>query len=281
MKPFLAAVLLACMPSFALAQFGPYDPDPVFPVFTGLWWNPSESGWGLNTTHQGEILFATLFTYAPDGRPMWLVASRLDATSETRFTGVLYRTTGPPFHRLPWSDIGVTEVGTMTLSYFGADDALLTYTVDGVTVQKAVERQAFAAPIPLCVAVAGSRAAEENYQDLWWNPAESGWGINLTHQGSKIFATLFTYGEAERGMWFVASDLALQSDGSFSGPLYATTGPAYDASPWLPIGFAQVGAMTLRFSDGQRGILTYDVGGTTVVKAIERQVFDAITSACR
>ena len=39
-------------------------------------------------------------------------------------------------------------------------------------------------------------ARATNYQDLWWNPAESGWGVNFTHQGDIIFATWFTYDAA-------------------------------------------------------------------------------------
>ena len=31
--------------------------------YTGMWWNPDESGWGINVVHQGDIVFATLFTY--------------------------------------------------------------------------------------------------------------------------------------------------------------------------------------------------------------------------
>jgi hypothetical protein len=30
--------------------------------------------------------------------------------------------------------------------------------------------------------------------DLWWNPAESGWGIQFVHTGSAIFATMYVYG---------------------------------------------------------------------------------------
>ena len=44
-----------------------------------------------------------------------------------------------------------------------------------------------------------SMAAVPNYQGLWYNaPAESesGWGINLAHQGDVIFATWFTYDAA-------------------------------------------------------------------------------------
>src|SRR5512137_1221642 len=43
-----------------------------------------------------------------------------------------------------------------------------------------------------------------NYQGLWWNSppqSESGWGINVAHQGDKIFATWFTYDTAGDGWW--------------------------------------------------------------------------------
>src|SRR5690606_32175309 len=43
---------------------------------TGLYYNPSESGWGINVSQQGDIAFATLFTYDTDGAPLWLVMSR-------------------------------------------------------------------------------------------------------------------------------------------------------------------------------------------------------------
>ena len=281
----LIAVFFTCWACLAVAQYGPEYPEPEDDerIYTALWWNPAESGWGLNTTHQGNILFATLFTYAADGQPLWLVASSLagDPYSAYSYSGPLYRTNGPAFHQVPWSPIGFAQVGNMNVAYQSPGTAVLTYTLDGVTVVKNVERQVYAAPVPMCIAFTGSRAAESNYQDLWWNPNESGWGINLVHQGTIIFATLFTYSETGRDKWFVASNLSRQADGAFTGPLYSTTGTAFNASPWQPIGFAQVGAMTLRFSDGERGMLTYNVGATTVVKNIQRQVFGAVTSACR
>ena len=27
-----------------------------------------------------------------------------------------------------------------------------------------------------------------SYEGLWWNPAESGWGLSIAHQGDVIFA---------------------------------------------------------------------------------------------
>jgi hypothetical protein len=74
-----------------------------------------------------------------------------------------------------------------------------------------------------------------------------------------------------------------QDDGSYLGELYSTRGPAFNAAPFTPIGagdLTQVGTMRLRFSTGTTGTLTYAVGGTTVIKAITRQVFSSPLPAC-
>lgn len=248
--------------------------------FTNLWWNPAESGWGLNVNHQGDIVFATLFTYAADGRDMWLVASGLRRQADNRFTGPLYRTTGPVFDASPWGAIGATTVGTMTLAFESTGRGSVTYTVNGVNVTKAIELQTFGTR-PTCSATSASRATATNYQDLWWNPAESGWGLNLTHQGSTIFATLFTYASDNRDMWLVASDVRRQGNGSFSGALYRTTGPAFNASAWALPAATTVGTLSLAFSSGTQGTVTYTVNAVTVTKAIERQVFDARPTMCQ
>src|SRR6478735_3623418 len=125
-------------------------------VYTGLWWNPAESGWGLHTTHQGNVLFATLFTYAVDGQPLWLVASSLVGIGENTFTGALFHTHGPPFNQVPWSPIGFDQVGTMMIAWDTAETAMVTYTMNGVSVTKRVQQQVFG-PVPTCMSVMGSR----------------------------------------------------------------------------------------------------------------------------
>jgi hypothetical protein len=276
----LLALFLAAWIGNAAAQYGE-GPDEDNRIYTGLWWNPNESGWGINTTHQGNLLFATLFTYAPDGEPLWLVASGLVGNGMYNYSGPLYRTTGPPFYQTPWTGFGFQQVGIMSITWTTPTTASLLYTFNNVTVRKDIQRQVFASPVPECVVSSASRATETNYQDLWWNPDESGWGINLVHQGNVIFATLFTYSETGRDKWFVASGLVRQTDGSFTGGLYSTTGPAYNANPWPGFQFQQVGNMTLRFTNGETGTLTYNVGATPVTKQIQRQVFQAGPSACR
>ncbi len=52
--------------------------------YQGLWWNSpagSESGWGINLTHQGDVLFASWFTYGADGNPLWIIMANGEKTA--------------------------------------------------------------------------------------------------------------------------------------------------------------------------------------------------------
>lgn len=74
--------LLAWLPCSSSASI--YD-------VTGLWYNPNESGWGMNVIQQSSTLFITMFVYGTDGRPTWYVASdtRLVAGTASRYSGAL------------------------------------------------------------------------------------------------------------------------------------------------------------------------------------------------
>ena len=213
---------------------------------------------------------------------MWLVLSSGARQADGSFEGTLHRTTGPAFYAQPWSPVANAEVGRMKIVFSGtnANAARLTYTVDGVAVAKDIERLRFSAKTTTCSWSAFDRSYARNFQDLWWNPAESGWGINVTHQGDILFATLFTYGEERSGVWFVMSNGARESGARYSGTLYRTTGPAFNAQPWTAVTNVPVGTMSLDFDDGSHGKLTYTVGGVRVVKSIERLVFASPTTLC-
>jgi hypothetical protein len=246
----------------------------------GLWWRSpanSESGWGINLTHQGDTLFATWFTYDTDGSGMWLVMSHGAKTGDSTYSGPLYRTTGPAFSAIPWdqSQVVATPVGTATFTFSDPNNGTFAYTVNSVTQSKPIAREIFASPAPTCIA--GSAPSATNFQDLWWHSpdnSESGWGINITHQGDILFATWFTYDANGKGLWLVMSNGAKTAPGSYTGALYRTTGTPFSA-PWDPSQFAftQAGTATFAFTDASNGTFTYSVDGIAQSKAITREVF--------
>lgn len=108
----------------------------------GLWFNSSESGWGLNLSQQAGTVFATMFVYDTNGRATWFVTPNLAQASSTTFSGDMYETTGPWFgSAFNPAAVNARKVGTMTFrSDFGITGTV-TYVADGVSVVKSVERQ--------------------------------------------------------------------------------------------------------------------------------------------
>jgi lysyl endopeptidase len=120
-----------------------------------------------------------------------------------------------------------------------------------------------------------------NYQDLWWTPSESGWGLAIAHSGNTIFAVLFSYGDDGKPLWLVAPAVQRLADGSYSGTLYRTRGPAFDASAWGDVSAAPAGDIALRFADGNSATLSYTVDGRAVRKAITRFSTSPSEPRCR
>lgn len=121
---------------------------PTAPAdYTDLWWNPSESGWGIGITQQFGTMFLAWFAYDDAGGSAWYVASDCAMnTSGNGCTGNLYRTSGPidPLHNaFDSSKVKVTQVGTITATFSNANSGTLTYIVDGKAGTKSITRQVF------------------------------------------------------------------------------------------------------------------------------------------
>jgi hypothetical protein len=114
--------------------------------------------------------------------------------------------------------------------------------------------------------------------DMWWIPAESGWGANIAHQGEIVFMTLYVYGSDNRVRWYAAT--AMQSRGgagvfAFDGTLYEFAGPYFGMGLFDPsnVGVRQAGTASLVFSSTGQGTLNYTIDGFAASKAIQRQTF--------
>ena len=264
-------------------------PPPPTANYEGLWWNApagSEAGWGINVAHQGDVIFATWFTYAANGKAWWL-AMTANQTAPNAFSGTLYQTHGPAFSAVPFSPSAVTAtaVGTGTLTFGGGGNGTFAYTVNGITQAKPITRQVFG-PLPACTFGSATPLAQAtNYQDLWWATpagAESGWGVNFTQQGDVIFATWFTYDTDGSPLWLSAT-VNRSSPGTYTGTLYRTTGPAFSAVPFNPsqVIATPVGTLTLTFTNGNSGTFAYVVNGISQAKSITRQILRGPGTLCQ
>ena len=156
------------------------------PNYQGLWWatGGTESGWGVNFAHQGDKVFATWYTYDTSGNAYWLsmLADRTSATSNA-YSGTINSNVGSPFDNYTGNSPAV-PVGTGILTFSDADNGTFDYTIasaggaTNVHQVKAITRYLLTggSRIVCQYSATADPAAATNYQDLWWVPAESGWG---------------------------------------------------------------------------------------------------------
>lgn len=109
---------------------------------------------------------------------------------------------------------------------------------------------------------------------LWLNLDESGWGLNLFHQGDALFGALFVYGPDGKPKWYVASGLVGGDEGIpersavFSGVLYEATGPWFGGTfDPARVTRRQVGTMRVDLGIGS-GVVDYTIDGVSVSKQV-------------
>lgn len=133
----------------AIAVFPP-PPRPLAD-HSGQWYRPAESGWGLSF-HQSatHVAFAAWYVYDAAGTPIWFTIQQGRWENATRWTGAVYRTSGPPFFAPVFDPAGVSiaPVGQATLDFeqqAGEEGyATFTYGVTGLgTGTKRITRLAF------------------------------------------------------------------------------------------------------------------------------------------
>ena len=132
----IAALVLAtlCRPTQAANTWGT--------DFSDLWWNRSESGWGVNIAHQGDTIFMTLFVYGADHRVRWYVAPPWPTATGSRESTSSASSTK---RRAPTSagrsipdEVVNRVVGDATIFFPPGSWPACTYTVDYVTQTKSI-----------------------------------------------------------------------------------------------------------------------------------------------
>lgn len=244
-------------------------------ALSGLWWNASESGWGMSITQRGAMNFAAWYTYDASGKPTWYVMSSCPMVDKA-CAGDIYEVKGGTPLGTAWKGgLAVAKVGTGTLAFTNTDAGTFNYTLNGVSGTRNITRQPITTPLD---------SWENDYSALWYAaPAESesGWGIAFTHQKGVIFATMFTYDASGNPVWYVASNCVVTGN-SCAGDLYHVTGGTAPTVAWTGKPAAtSIGNIRVRFNNNTDGSLSSDQGGTmdytingvSGTKAITKQLF--------
>jgi hypothetical protein len=111
-----------------------------------------------------------------------------------------------------------------------------------------------------------------DYTDIWWNPTQSGWGVNFVQTDDFIFATTFIY-DVELTPTWITANLYRASNGNYIGDVIVSTGP-YFGSPAFDnqlVTRQVAGAATFRPTGPATGNFSYRVFDTFISKDIVRQ----------
>ena len=119
-----------------------------------------------------------------------------------------------------------------------------------------------------------------NYQGLWWNANESGWGMSITQHGNMIFAAIYTYDDAGLPVWYVIPNCPVVST-SCTGDIYKVSGGSSPAVAWngSAKNVSRAGSGTLTFASNATGAFTFNINNIAGSKSITQQVFGTGTSA--
>jgi hypothetical protein len=109
--------------------------------------------------------------------------------------------------------------------------------------------------------------------DMWWVPTESGWGMKLTQAtDGNVFGAVYFYDDVGNPRWMTIQG-AWTASGVFSGKLYTTRGPGFNANPFNPaaVTVQEAGAGTLTFSpDTQSVRFDFTMGTQSASKQMVR-----------
>jgi hypothetical protein len=115
-------------------------------VYTDMWWNPNESGWGMSI-YQGPTndLFAVWFVYDASGNPTWYTLQPgqwLQVSPTAIYQGPIYKTSGPYYvGTFNPAQVTATNVGSGAFSFTDSSHATFSFSINGVSEVKTITRE--------------------------------------------------------------------------------------------------------------------------------------------
>ncbi len=111
--------------------------------YSGLWWNPNESGNGVSITHLADTLFVAWYAFDTSGKPAWYVLT-CSAFGTNSCSDTLYSASGPVLaSTFDTSRVQLKTIGPATLTFSSSGNARITYLASGQTITKDFVRFVF------------------------------------------------------------------------------------------------------------------------------------------
>lgn len=140
-----AATQTAPGPALSLPEKNAITGETVGANYSGAWYTPSESGWGVSIAKGDSGTYAVSFYhFGTDHQPVWyiLVNPSFDGT---HLGGTFYRFSGAWLGEA-YSNVPLTSApaGTGTITFTSATTANFVYTINGAgTFTKSISRLSF------------------------------------------------------------------------------------------------------------------------------------------
>jgi hypothetical protein len=111
--------------------------------YSGVWWNPNESGNGASITHLADTVFIAWYVFDTVGKPVWYVMSCIMGGTNS-CSGTLVSANGPALGpTFDTSRVQLKTIGTGTLTFSSSGAARIAYQASGQTITKDFVRLVF------------------------------------------------------------------------------------------------------------------------------------------
>ncbi len=111
--------------------------------YSGVWWNPNESGNGVSITHLANTVFLAWYAFDTAGKATWYVLT-CNTGGGNSCSEMLYSASGPAIGpSFDISRVQLKNIGPATLTFNSTGGARLAYQASGQTITKDFVRFVF------------------------------------------------------------------------------------------------------------------------------------------
>ncbi len=239
--------------------FEPIPPNTFASPTAGIWYNPGRDGHGIDLTRSSTGQYMVVwYTYLPSGAPIWYM-SDVKSLNQGTWNGTLSKMTRDPDS----GSMNSQSVGTAKITMLSNSELIYEWNLNSQSgsPSSGAERMTH-------LFGGGS------YTGLWYEPADSGWGISLSAEGSgqstTSVSTAYFYTDSGQPIWAqgVASG-SLDNGVTFDMSTYVGTGlcPGCAGQTTSTTGYS-AGTLNMRqlgsFPQGYSNIQT--AGGVTWIR---------------